>query len=289
MLMPKGINIHHVTMTGELVDIFINREQGVKEIINAFETILPNDDASSYFSSKGLLNKVDAFEKTGDIASVNWVASGRCVSQFCEEAIFVDIGSTTTDVLSISNGALSLKGLTDFERLRTGELVYTGVVRSCVNTLCRSIFYKDKTTPLIAENFAVTADVYRILNCLPAHADYGNTMDGKAKDKESSMRRLARMIGEDYRDNDSEEWHSVAEYLALKQKELIKESIQKKLKEFVDKPIIIGAGVGRFLVEQLADEMVLPYSEFTKKILPDEISYEPHSSDCTPAIALLFE
>ncbi len=227
-----------------------------------------------------------ALLNTASIASANWIASGRCVSKKNENIVFVDMGSTTTDVLSITDGKLKLNGLTDFERLRSGELVYTGVVRSCVNTICQKIPYKGDLIPLMAEYFSVSADVYRILEWLPDHADYGSTMDGQPKDKISSMRRLARMIGEDYREDDQQEWISVAQYIADQQIEMVKNSL---LKHIQNTSIIVGAGVGRFLVEKIATNMSVDYRDFTQYVIPDGIDYQSNASDCAPAVALVFE
>ncbi len=283
---PTHIKYHNVTMTGELVDIFTSRDQGVKEIMSVFLEQINLKNHVRFFSRDGLVDYKQALLNTESIASANWIASGRCVSKKNDNVVFVDIGSTTTDVLLIKDGLLKLNGLNDFERLRSSELVYTGVVRSCVNTLCQSIPYKGDLIPLMAEYFAMSADVYRILDWLPAHADYGNTMDGQPKDKASSMRRLARMIGENYREQDQQEWISVAQYIADKQVEMIKKSL---LQYYQDKLIIVGAGVGRFLVERIANTMSADYRDFTQYIIPEGMDFQANASDCAPAVALVFE
>ena len=286
---PTEVTHHHVTMTGELVDIFDSRDDGVKKIMHLFLEHVVDEDQVRFFSSNGLVSPSQVLANTNSVASANWIASGRCVSRIYDNAIFIDVGSTTTDILSINNGSLELNGLTDFERLRTGELVYTGVVRSCVNTICNTVHYHGDIIPLIAENFAVSADVYRILDWLPAHADYGSTMDGQPKNIESSMRRLARMIGEDYREQDANVWKDVALYIAKQQMQMIFKSIDKQLHKYEGKVTIVGAGVGRFLIEKIAKDNALSYQEFTKKIIPDDVLLEASAADCAPAIALLFE
>lgn len=232
------------------------------------------------------MNYEQALLNTESIASANWIASGLCVSKRNESVIFVDMGSTTTDILCINKGELQLIGMTDFERLRSGELVYTGVVRSCVNTLCQVIPYKSDYIPLMAEYFAMSADVYRILGWLPEHADYGDTMDGQPKDQVSSMRRLARMIGQDYRDQDYQEWISVAEYIAAQQMEMIEANLLKQCAEI---ECIVGAGVGRFLIEKIAEKLSIRYQDFAQYSVPADIRYQNNTSDCAPAVALVFE
>lgn len=286
---PTEVTNHHVTMTGELVDIFHSRDDGVKKIMHAFLEHVVDQDQVKFFSHNGLVTQSQVIADTNSVASANWIASGRCISRVYDNAIFIDVGSTTTDILSINNGSLELNGLTDFERLRAGELVYTGVVRSCVNTICNEIPYCGDIIPLIAENFAVSADVYRILDWLPAHADYGNTMDGQPKNIESSMRRLARMIGKDYRKQDADVWKDVAQYIAKQQMQMISKSIKNQLHKYEGEVTIIGAGVGRFLIEKIAKNSTIPYQEFTKKIIPSDMTLEANAADCAPAIALLSE
>jgi len=41
------------------------------------------------------------------------------------DALLVDIGSTTTDLVAVHNGRVQATGRSDFERLISGELVYT--------------------------------------------------------------------------------------------------------------------------------------------------------------------
>ena len=191
---PQGKHIHHITMTGELADIFDDRTDGVKQIINTFVQSMPANDELKVFANTEVVEVEQAMQRTHLIASANWLASGHYLSRIYANALFVDIGSTTTDILTVKDGKVCNVGFTDAERLRSGELVYTGVVRSCVNTLCNAMPYHNQLVPMMAENFATSADVYRILQQLPAHADSGETMDGQEKDKvavaDSLMKKL---------------------------------------------------------------------------------------------------
>jgi uncharacterized hydantoinase/oxoprolinase family protein len=44
--------------------------------------------------------------------------------------VFIDIGSTTTDLVRFGDGRVQNQGYTDGERLRSKELVYTGAIRT---------------------------------------------------------------------------------------------------------------------------------------------------------------
>ena len=285
---PDSILKHHVTMTGELVDIFVTHDEGVEQIIKTFVQSVTSQDKALFYSNKGLLTFEQALENTASVASANWMASAESVGECINNAIFIDVGSTTTDILHINGSGLVINGLTDFDRLITGELVYTGVVRSCVNTLCREIPYQDQWVPLMAECFSTAADVYRILEWLPASADYGATMDGKAKDKISSMRRLARMVGKDYIPEDEAEWGKACEYIAGQQMLMIEKSIMSILQANPSVKHIVGAGVGTFIIKHIAERLILEYRDFAQFIIPGHISYQDSASDCAPAVALVF-
>lgn len=286
-LIPQHITQHRVTMTGELVDAFANREQGVKDIINAFSNNAKGVEAL-YYSQEGYLSASDAVRQADVIASVNWIASATAVAKQIDNAVFIDMGSTTTDVIEISDMGLRLQGTTDFERLKSGELIYTGVVRSCVNTIAHQVLYKNEVVPMMAENFATMADVYRILGQLPDHADLGQTMDGQAKDKQSSLVRLARMLGKDYIEADYDSWLAAAEFLSLQQRARIIEKIIKIQVNQAHANLIIAAGVGRFLVRQIAEQLNYQYQDFAECIVPDGVRFDCRASDCAPAVSMVF-
>lgn len=278
--------IHHVTMTGELVDIFDTREQGVKQILATFVSRMPAGDEIKVFASTKFLSVDQANANSSLVASANWLASGHLLTQIYKNALFVDMGSTTTDLLLIKDGQLRNVGHSDAERLRSGELVYTGIVRSCVNTISHHMLHRETLIPMMAENFATSADVYRILEQLPDCADSGETMDGQAKTKQASMRRLARMIGEDYSPVDEKVWVQAASYIAEQQKKLLANQIIKKIAQLPNEKIIVAAGSGRFLIKQIAQENNIAYSEFTDKVIPNNVQYSRHAADCAPAVAL---
>ena len=79
---------------------------------------------------------------------------------FFPNCILVDIGSTTTDIIPIKNKEIISKGVTDYQRLKSNELIYLGVLRTPIQAV-------EKKKNLINENFANLSDVYRVLNKIP--------------------------------------------------------------------------------------------------------------------------
>ena len=277
---------HAITMTGELVDAFSTRNAGVHAIIDSVQGQLGRSVAVRYFNGQHCVSETDAKQHAEIVASANWLASGCSIAEKLEQALFVDIGSTTTDLLRIEGNQLQQRGNSDFERMRQAELVYTGVVRSCPNTLCTSIPFDGQEMPLVAEQFAVTADIYRILEQLPAHADYSSTMDGAEKNQHDSMRRLARMVACDYEDYDATVWRQLAQDFASQQRQLIVNAVKQQLALNPSCETLIGAGVGRFLLPAIADELDMAYLDFASVVLPAGTQMSATADDCAPAIAL---
>ena len=75
------------------------------------------------------------------VAAANWAATARLVVAPHPDALLVDIGTTTTDIIPIVGGDVAATGWTDPDRLASGELVYTGRVRTpaeAIASTCRS-------------------------------------------------------------------------------------------------------------------------------------------------------
>ena len=156
---------HVVTMTAELADIFASRQDGVARIAALAAREL-GDTALLYAGRAGFVTIDRAHRHVVDIASANWHASAALVARAHRQALFIDMGSTTTDIVPVADG-IAARGYTDAERLAAGELVYTGLVRGFVMAAAGRAPFAGAWTPLVNENFANMADVHRILGSLP--------------------------------------------------------------------------------------------------------------------------
>ena len=116
-----------VTMTGELVDLFPDRQTGVARLLSTpWRQRGPRPTARSGPGAAASSRSRTPPAHTGAIASANWLASATLVARRVGHGLFVDLGSTTTDILVLAGGEVRAQGLTDRERLAAGELVYTG-------------------------------------------------------------------------------------------------------------------------------------------------------------------
>jgi probable H4MPT-linked C1 transfer pathway protein len=253
---------HSVTMTGELVDLFANRHEGVVEISNLATKLLGKKTlyyaASLPNQNHGFVRPERVSEVWQQIASANWHASASALATHVSDALLVDIGSTTTDIITISNGKVTATSLSDASRMADDSLVYTGVVRTPVMALAQKIVFENVETNVAAEYFATMADVYRLTGELLPEFDQAETADGKGKTLQMSARRLARMIGHDVETYDFETWINLAITCKKLQMQQIKTAVMKHLKPNMT---ILGAGAGSFLVKQIADDLNRPFKQ----------------------------
>ncbi len=279
---------HAITMTGELVDLFDNRVQGVEAIVGAMHALLPNSSVMIYAGDQGFItpSMIDPAQCL-KIASANWLASAHFVAAQVSNAVFVDIGSTTTDILLIENHALNAVGYTDYQRLVSDELVYTGIVRTAVMAVAPQAVFKQQKMSLMAEFFATMADVYRVIGDLNDAHDLSDTADGGPKTQVASARRLSRMTGYDFDENDMALWRDFSKDIKTQQKTRIMQAITRQLARSRQQDIsLVGAGIGRFLVKEIAQEMGHHYIDFDNLIETNKPQNALHSSDCAPAVAV---
>lgn len=282
------VRCHAVTMTGEMADLFESRAEGVARLADAMGARLAGGHLLFFAGRFGLVQARDAASRAQQIASANWLAAAYLVAAKLEQALFIDIGSTTTDIVLIAAGRVQAQGYGDFERLAQGELLYTGVVRTPVMALVRRVPFEGRWVPVMAELFATTVDVYRLIGLLPESADQLPAADGGEKTIAASARRLARMIGRDVESAPLGAWRELASWIAEHQLRMIEDACHAVLSRgLVDgQAPIVGAGIGRFLAQALAERLNhRPYRDFAS--LFDRVGTDPGwVAGCAPAVAV---
>ena len=256
---------HAVTMTGEMADVFPDRSDGVRSLVDVMARRLGSRRLGFYAGEAGWLPASGAKARPRAAASCNWHASACALAERIDHALFIDIGSTTADIVPVVGGRVAALGTSDADRLALGELVYTGVVRTPLMALAQRIRVGASPVPLMAELFATTADVYRVLGWLPEEADQHPAADGGPKTAAASRRRLARMVGCDLRDRPPDVWDGAAAAFADAQLDLLERAAREVIDRSAlpDTAPLVAAGVGGFVVERLAHRLgrqVWPYA-----------------------------
>ncbi|HEY8064326.1 MAG TPA: hydantoinase/oxoprolinase family protein [Methylosinus sp.] len=276
-----------VTMTAELSDAFATRAAGVATIASALVRRANGVEALFYAGEAGFLPFAAIGDVAQAIASANWRASAELVARRIPEALLVDMGSTTTDLVPVSSGRVSALGGGDAERLANGELAYTGVSRGDPLAGVTLAPVAGRWTPPARENFATMADVRRVLGDLPEDADAEPTADGRGKSVAESIARLARLAGRDAVEASPAQWRAFADFLARAQMRSIEDRIAllRSRGAVTEDAPIVGAGVGRALVARLALSEGRAYRD-----VADFIDATPQAAkaaaDCAPAAAV---
>ena len=283
--------LHAVTMTAELADIFHDRRQGVQFLIERFSSHLRNGEIRIFAGRAGLLPIAEITGHIMEIASANWLASASFAAQRCERGILVDIGSTTTDLLEFRGGKVCYRGYSDAERLHSGELVYTGVVRTPVMVIVNRVPFEGEWQTLAAEHFATMADVYQLTGRFAGFTPpvAFETADRAGQGPQDCARRLARMLGRDLESADLVQWQGLAHYIAHAHQGMIRESLARILSrgaETQDLPLI-GAGIGRFLVRELAAQVGCQFIDFSE-LVDGNPELRNYAAVCAPATALAY-
>ena len=276
---------HVVTMTGELADTFASRREGVERLTAL--AVQELGAVSIYAGPAGCVDSPEAPARTAEIASANWHACATLVARQRRDALFIDLGSTTTDIIPIVDGKVAARGYTDAQRLAAGELVYTGLVRGFVMATANRAPLRGVWTPLVNENFATMADVHRILGTLPPDVDLMPTADGREKTVAASRARLARMLGADAADEDDGTWTLLARWFAELQLRAIAVAAMLVLSSRAVRPPvpIIAAGIGLAAVAEVARRSGCPSATFDELFdVPPEL--RTAVCQCAPASAL---
>jgi len=276
---------HVVTMTGELADTFASRREGVERLTAL--AVQELGAVSIYAGPAGCVDPQEAPARTAEIASANWHASATLVARNRADALFVDLGSTTTDIIPIVDGKVAARGYTDGQRFAAGELVYTGLVRGFVMATANRAPLRGTWTALVNENFATMADVHRILGTLPPGVDLMPTADGREKTIAASRVRLARMLGADAADEDDGTWALVARWFAESQLRAIADAAMLVLSSRALRPPvpIIAAGIGLTAIAEIARRSGCPCATFDE-ILDAAPELRTAVCQCAPASAL---
>lgn len=253
-----------VVMSGELADCFENKLQGISFIVNAVQKVFPKArfyGTDAQFHDKALLH----------LAAANWLAAADYLRARHPDAVFLDVGSTTADIIPL-NRFCSLMGLTDTRRLQAGYLIYTGMLRTSVATLIRSVDLCGVPTPVSTEYFAASADVHLVLGHITPSRYSCDTPDRQGKTVQASLRRLARVVCADLDEIGTEGAQQIAQTFWNVQRDLICNQVNNVVTSSGAEEIIV-AGIGASLFSR-----ELGGTDLTRELGP--------AADALPAFAV---
>lgn len=268
-----------VTMTGELCDCFTSKTEGVRAILNAVSASAEGKPVHIW-TLEGFVDVAVAREKPLTAASANWLALAAFACRYVQgNGLLIDIGSTTTDIVPIASGRPAPKGVTDPERLRCLELVYTGVRRT---PLCAVL-----GGGVAAELFATTLDVHLVLESIAENAADHDTADRRPATKAAAHARLARMLCADPETLDRQETTKLAQRALLRQVYQLTMAFDHVLQGLPGRAdTVVVSGEGEFLARLVLNQQ----NSFRGGLvvsLADKLGPEVSQAACAYAVAAL--
>ena len=274
-----------ITMTGELCDCFQTKAVGVRHILEAVDEVANDRDVLVYLTDGRYVTTTEARDLPHLAAASNWRALAEFVCRHYaagESAILLDIGSTTTDIIPVFAGRVAAIGRTDTERLLNSELVYTGVGRTPVCAVVKTLPYRGRACPVAAEVFSTTADAYVVLGKLAEDSEVISTADGRPMSLACAKQRLARQICCDASNFTDSEMLRLAEHVHKAQRHETEQALTVVHERLGLEPnYCIVSGSGEFLACETASRL-LPNTKLIQ--LSDRLGWG--GSCCAPAFAV---
>lgn len=256
-----------ISMTAELVDAYDTKKDGVLDVVNKCEDTFSCPIA--YVGVDGMLSKAEIEKTPLKAAAANWIATAQIATLISDNCIFIDTGSTTTDIIPIKNGVECAIGKSDFDRSATGELVYTGTLRTNLASFLDKVELNGKEYRVASELFAQTADVYMVLDLISEDDYVCDTFDGEGKSKMECARRIARVVCADLEMLSMDDIVKMSEFIHQKQVEQIADGL-KQVVETQNLDLIVTTGLGKDILDKKAAELLGLNVKSMGDVLTDE-------------------
>jgi probable H4MPT-linked C1 transfer pathway protein len=244
--------IHAVTMTAELSQMFRTKREGVHFVLAAVDAAFGPTAIQVYAVDGRFLTPEEGRQNPLAVAAANWSATAHAVARHHPQALLLDVGTTTADIIPIVGGQVAAIGGTDPERLAAGELVYTGALRTPVEALASHVVIDGARVGVSAEGFALAGDVHVWRgDLIPAEYTVA-TPDGRPATREFAGERLARVVCADREMLDDRAISAIASSLAEAQIERVAEALRCVMARYPSLTRAVVTGLGAFIAHAAA-------------------------------------
>jgi hypothetical protein len=268
-----------LTTTAELVDVFASKREGVLSVLAAAERALPGRRLRVMTTAGALVGLDEARAAPLACAAANWVATALVVARSLPDAILLDCGGTTTDVIPIVAGELVARGRTDVERLLAGELVYTGALRTNIAAIVSSVPIGGHPCPVTSELFAISADAHLLRGRLTPERCTCSFPDDRGASPAEVRSRLARVVCADPEQLADGDLEAIADTVYEAQVAAITAGLRRVAGRVPPSTGVLAVGVGAFLARAAAERCGLA-------LHPGSGALDGRGADVAAAVAL---
>lgn len=250
-------DLHAVTMTAELSQAFRTKREGVGFVLDALELAFPGATLHVYTVEGRFVTPPEARTLPLSVGAANWAATARLVARSVPTCILLDVGTTSADLIPIVNGQVVVQGHTDPARLLSGELVYTGALRTPAEAVAPRVPLWGGSANVSADGFALIGDAHLWLGHL-GPGDYTcRTPDGRPPTREFAGERLARTVCADRDMLDDSALDAIARALADAQVRAVAAALEGILERWPVITTAVVAGLGDFIAVEAAETVGL--------------------------------
>lgn len=257
-----------LTTTAELVDVFASKRDGVLYVLDAARRALPGRRLRVITTEGKLIALPQARAAPLACAAANWMATALLVGRSVPDAILLDCGGTTTDLIPIAGGTVVATGRTDLERLLAGELVYTGALRTSIAAVLSHVPIGGRPCPVTAELFAITADAHLLRGSLAPEQCTCSFPDGRGTSPAEVRSRLARVVCADPEQLADGDLEAIAAAVEEAQVASITAALRRVAAGLAAGVPVVAVGVGAFLAREAATRCGQPVHSVKGPDLP---------------------
>jgi probable H4MPT-linked C1 transfer pathway protein len=259
---------HGVTMTAELSQAFRTKREGVGFVLDALAAAFPGDPLHLYLLDGRFVGPAEARARPLDAGASNWMASATLAARSAPDGLFIDIGTTSTDIIPLAGGRVVAQGRTDPARLLSGELVYTGVVRTPAEALVTEVPLWGGRAAVAAEGFATIGDAHVWLGRLDPAEYTATTPDGRPPTRAFAGERLARVACADREMLDDAAIDAIARALVEAQLERVSEGVRRVRARCPGGRTAVVAGLGERIAAEAARRAGLEVTRLAERLGP---------------------
>jgi (4-(4-[2-(gamma-L-glutamylamino)ethyl]phenoxymethyl)furan-2-yl)methanamine synthase len=252
---PEPAEAVALTTTAELSDAFRTKREGVGFVLDAAEAALDGAPLLAFTTAGEVVPLDEARARPAEVAAANWLASALAVTAVYPDALMIDVGSTTADIVPIAAGQVVAAGRSDLDRLLAGELVYTGALRTNLAAIAPRVPVRGGSCPVASELFAISADVHLVLGHLAPGAYTSSTPDGRPATVEFARERVARLVCADTEQLAASEIDAIAQFLHAEQVRQIEAAARRVSGRVGGDPPVVPLGAGAFLAREAAGQL----------------------------------